>query len=209
MAWASSASPAPGWECGLPGVPFVAAPGIVGPDHCLPTVEGVQAQISPDYLIATGGDVTVYYGGESAADADALYLNGTMLFFDPLASPGQSVNLGNFAAGTVIPFQLADLSAGTKWNIGPGSTNADGLIHAAFAPWTMNGAIPVNGEFFSFEDLFGGGDYDLDDALFVASGVTLGPMPPPTPTPEISPSYMILVGALLCCAGKMWRRQAV
>jgi hypothetical protein len=74
------------------------------------------------------------------------------------------VNLGLFPAGTVINFKLAVLTTGYDYYTGIADNNLDGVdhctIHGENNIWT-----------FGFEDMYGGGDFDYNDCVFMVEGV--------------------------------------
>ena len=76
---------------------------------------------------------------------------------------GETVPLGEFAAGEELVFSLDVADTGDHFSSGGAAQNADNLVHAAV---TDRG----DGSFFiGFEDQFGGGDTDYDDVLFVVA----------------------------------------
>lgn len=177
---------------------ITAVTGITGNDGSLPNVEGNLPVPSGQTLIATGGHVRLYYAGWSAADLDLL-VNGVTVIFDNQTSPlGAVYDLGIFAAGTVLTFELKNITTGVTYYTGPASGNPDNAVHAAYAPWTANSAIPVNGMFIGMEDLSAGGtDWDFNDLMAVVNGAV--------PTPE--PVTLMLVGSSLIAIGLVRRRQ--
>jgi hypothetical protein len=83
------------------------------------------------------------------------------------------VDLGNLAtlydihSGDELIFGILVLNTGDSFLMGPGSRNPDGTAHAAvdYAEGSSEDYATLG-----FEDLFGGGDFDYNDALFLLEG---------------------------------------
>lgn len=173
--------------------------------------------------LANESDVRVYFVGEGAGyhntlgfstNGSSLDPNDAALIFPDASSPtsyyntitseariasaplqsGDFVDLGTFTAGTALDFFLiADGANGGSyvWST-ESSANRDGLVHVvSFAqegsPYLLIG----------FEDLYGGGDKDYNDLLFVvdigvANVAALA-------NPE--PSTLLILGVLLALLG--------
>lgn len=174
--------------------------------------------VDPSHLTLTNeADVRAYFIGEGAGYHNTLGFNtlgggigsgDPKLIFPDVSSPdsyydpsgggqtltnplmaGDFVNLGRFAAGTSLDFFLIanGVYGGSNVYSTDTSINPDGIQHAiAFqlndSPYLIIG----------FEDLFGGGDMDYNDALFA---LDLGPGNAPVSNPE--PATMILLGSFL------------
>jgi hypothetical protein len=129
-------------------------------------------------LVASGGEVVIYFAGQTAGFDSVLNLidppgfGGNPFFPNHATAVGTSLSLGTYAAGTVLRFRLDVLSSGQSFFSGPGSGNPDGIVHVGHALWAADATIPVDGIFVGFEDLFGGGDFDYDDNNFVFTNVT-------------------------------------
>ena len=134
-------------------------------------------------LVASGGEVVVYFAGETAS------LDSTLTLITPVTigaffpnhgtAVGTLLSLGTFAAGTVLRFRL-DVSSGNSFFSGPASGNPDNTLHVAHAQWASDATIPVDGILVGFEDLPGGGDLDYDDNMFVFSNVRPAGVPEPS-----------------------------
>ncbi len=143
--------------------------------------------------LSTASDVRVYFIGEGAGYSNTLGFNttgtgvssGNPALIFPNASttnsyyngsegkreswapvlPGDFVNLGKIAGGTLLDFFLiADgANGGRSVYATDKSVNGDGINHVvAFGYQMANSPFLIIG----FEDLFGGGDRDFNDLLF-------------------------------------------
>lgn len=125
---------------------------------------------------------------------------------DPLL-PGDFVNLGVMQAGTKLDFFLLANGANggtTAWNTS--GTNPDGLNHVALLNARLFAVPNMNSPylFISFEDLWGGGDKDYNDAIF-AINVGVATINRLVATPE--PATWASLGAFLGVAVYVKRRQ--
>ena len=147
-------------------------------------------------LIASGGEVIIYFAGQTAGFDSVLNLieptgfSGNPFFQNHTTPVGTSLSLGSYASGTTLRFRLDVTTSGQSFFSGPGSGNPDGIVHVGHAQWAADATIPVNGVFVGFEDLFGGGDMDFDDNNFVFTNVTSRAAPS---VPE--PASMVLIGS--------------
>jgi len=175
----------------------------------LPAQAGLISAVTPTAteLVATGGEVVIYFAGETAGFDSVLNLiSPTTIgpFFPNHATPvGTALSLGVFAAGEVLRFRMDVITDGESYETGPGTGNPDGLVHAAHALWAADGTIPVSGIWVGFEDLFGGGDLDFDDNSFVFTNVRS------TATSVPEPGGLALLGAGLLGLGLLRRRVAL
>jgi len=151
-----------------------------------------------ELVVATTGDVTVYFAGATASFDSVLNLISPSFFgpfFQNHSTPvGTSLDLGTFTAGTVLRFRLDVTSTGNSFFTGPGAGNPDGIIHVGHATWAADGTIPVNGILVGFEDQLGGGDLDYDDNMFVFSNVSSQAVP--------EPAALLLIGSGLLLLGR-------
>ncbi|EXI73187.1 MAG: hypothetical protein AW07_02801 [Candidatus Accumulibacter sp. SK-11] len=124
-----------------------------------------------------GGEVVICFAGQTAGYDRVLNLIeptgflGNPFFHNHQTAVGTALSLGTYAAGTVLRFRMDVLSTGDKFFTGPGTGNADGLVHVGHATWAADGVIPVDGLWVGFEDILGGGDRDYDDNRFVFTNV--------------------------------------
>jgi hypothetical protein len=141
--------------------------------------------LDPSQLtIATKSDVRVYFVGEGASYHNSLGFytsagstsaklifpdastaaNGKRSNSEPLLA-GDFVNLGNFNAGTKFDFFLIADGANGGSNVfytNP-SLNKDGINHVVSYAFAVPGSSYL---LISFEDMYGGGDKDYEDAIF-------------------------------------------
>jgi hypothetical protein len=122
-----------------------------------------------------GGNVTVTVLPYDAAYTSNLYLysSGGPVLIANSSQVGTVVDLGNLAtlygihSGDELIFGILVLNTGDSFLMGPGSRNPDGTAHAAvdYAEGSSEDYATLG-----FEDLFGGGDFDYNDALFLLEG---------------------------------------
>jgi uncharacterized protein DUF4114/PEP-CTERM motif-containing protein len=134
------------------------------------------APILGQQIYYEGGDVQVTVLPYSAAYTSQLILFSTPspLVIANSSQVGQVVNLGDLAAlygitpGSELIFGILVLNTGNTFKMGPGGRNLDGVEHV-----TVDYAEDASGEdiaLLGFEDLFGGGDQDYNDANFQLEG---------------------------------------
>ena len=127
-------------------------------------------------LYYEGGNVAVTVLPYSAAYTSNLYLfstGGSPVFIANSSQVGTVVNLGNLAtlygihAGDELIFGVLVLNTGDTFVMGPGSRNLDGIEHVSvdYAEGSSSDLATLG-----FEDLFGGGDFDYNDAMFKLEG---------------------------------------
>lgn len=132
-----------------------------------------------------GGDIIATYEGNSAAYSNDLYLvnTGTFVFNNHGNNPGDTKNLGSFAAGTELVFRMHVNNTGFDYFTGPSSRNPDLHTHARVQDNWAPGTTLV-----SFEDLFNG-PFDYNDLSFSFTNTRGAPS-----VPEASTWAMMLVG---------------
>lgn len=137
-----------------------------------------------DMLFANGGNVTVQVEPASAGYTSELWLfSPASIFVATNRDVGTVVDLGPFAAGNELLFGIYVRDTGNTFYMGPGSRNGDGQIHAN-VEWLGGGQARVG-----FEDLWGGGDRDYNDNMFLyMSGVA--------PTPVVPEPASCLLGTI-------------
>ena len=147
-------------------------------------------------VIATGGHVTATFITGSGFYYDYLYVapvlagnpnysnpgggsgeTSNFIFVNHGSVPGQTIDLGDFPAGTELVFHVVADTSGTSfgpgpyldWYTGAASRNADGFCHA-WVDASYTG--PYGGTAVGFEDLFGLGDAGYEDLIYTFSNVT-------------------------------------
>ena len=137
-------------------------------------------------VIAAGGDVLATYQGNSASYSNDLFLvnTGMFVFNNHANSPGDTADLGIFAAGTELLFKLHVNNTGDDFYTGPGSRNGDSNAHARVQNNWQVGETLV-----SFEDLFGG-PFDYNDLSFSFTNTVSTPA---VPEPE---TYALMLAGL-------------
>jgi uncharacterized protein DUF4114/PEP-CTERM motif-containing protein len=138
-----------------------------------------------EQLYYAGGDITVTVLPYSAAYTSNLYLfsTGGPVFIANSSQVGTVVDLGNLATlygihtGDELIFGVLVLNTGNTFVMGPGSRNLDGIEHVSvdYAEGSSSDLATLG-----FEDLFGGGDFDYNDAMFkLEGGIGLFRVPEP------------------------------
>ncbi len=126
-----------------------------------------QDRVIGGQLFSAGGEVQV----EVAPAGFALYTSelwlfepGPPQFIATNRDAGLVVNLGPFDPGVELVFGIVVRETGWTFKMGPGERNPDGIPHAA-VEFIAEGEAIVG-----FEDLYGGGDRDYDDVVFIFRG---------------------------------------
>ena len=137
-------------------------------------------------VVKDTGTVSATFMGSDAGYNDVIYFeNGgsTKLFSGHSTPVGTTIDLGTFAAGTVLNFRMHVDNTGNDFYMGAPSANFDNVFHAAVTLDNHGSAIV------GFEDLEGGGDRDYNDIQFKISNVAAAPVPEPE-------TYAMLLGGL-------------
>ena len=98
---------------------------------------------------------------------------------------GATHSIGSFAFGSALDIKLHVIDTGDVWHTGPGSGNADGLVHANVV---YNFGEPGR-TWVGFEDVYGGGDQDYNDHTFSFTNISTA-----APVPEPETYAMLLAG---------------
>lgn len=142
---------------------------------------GPIPSILPFYALGTSVEIVLI-------GADAAYLD--ILHSTPLSNRdplGSSVILPTIP-GQPLFLAIDVVQTGETFWQGAGSVNPDGIVHA----WEAE--LP-SGIWLGFEDIWGGGDLDFNDAEFVVYGATH------VPEPSTLPLLAIGIGAALIWGG--------
>lgn len=139
-------------------------------------------------LVAAGGRVSIDILQSESAYENKIYWSSDNFATRHLIGVDNrisTVDLGDFAAGTRIDFGI-DNGQGHFFRTGAATSNADGQVHAQ-VQLSADGQHAIG-----FEDLFGGGDRDFNDAIVRVRGLTtptnVALAPPLAPaTPEALP----------------------
>src|SRR6266446_7889545 len=135
----------------------------------------LAAPILGQQIYYEGGDVQVTVLPYSAAYTSQLILFSTPspLVIATSSQVGQTFTLGNLATlygiapGSELIFGILVLNTGDTFKMGPGGRNPDGVEHVLVDYAEGDGGDIA---FLGFEDLFGGGDHDYNDANFQIVG---------------------------------------
>lgn len=139
------------------------------------TASAALVPYAGSFTVGQAGSVEATFLGHTAAYSNDLFfsvdgVNWSFIFNNHSTPVGQTVSLGNFAAGTELLFSIYVNNTGDTFFSGNGSNNADGLVHVASE--TIGDVTYVG-----FEDLYGGGDLDYDDVRYSFKNVTAVPEP--------------------------------
>lgn len=176
---------------------------------------GKEAPHTP--MFATGsGDVIAYFVGYSASYTNEIGLVAGGVdtkvtgLSNKTSSYGQSFNFGSFTRGQELVFSLRSLTTGHTYFSDP-DLNKDGFNHAFVLPFAggalkKGGSILPMGLLIGFEDIYGGGDRDYNDHVFVVTNVaTTRPQDGNVGVP--GPVAGAGIPALLALGGLAWARR--
>lgn len=137
-------------------------------DPCYEPEDGYEINPAARIVVDDGNEpiMVTFLGSDSGYD-DQLWVDAPTsrhLLNAWSESPGASWEIGPFDAGAEIIFGAYVTNTGDRWQTGPASRNADGVVHGAT---TFEGNCTWQ---VGFEDLHGGGDLDFNDVIFRISG---------------------------------------
>jgi len=112
----------------------------------LPSFAQATGIVGGDLIVQNNGDVSVTFAGSDAGYTSNLYYGDTFLFSNR-ATPGTTVSLGNFEAGTELVFRLEVQNTGQTF-------------------YTGTDQALVDDNRIGWEDIAGGGDKDYNDLVF-------------------------------------------
>ncbi|MEO5812325.1 MAG: PEP-CTERM sorting domain-containing protein [Rhodanobacter sp.] len=145
-----------------------------------PGTEGLKV------IVGSTSNVIATYVGNSAAYSNDLRLNGNFIFNNHTTAVGATADLGSFAPGTELIFELFVHDTGNSFFTGPASRNPDSNTHARVQANWQPGETLV-----SFEDLFNG-PFEFNDLSFSFTNTTASG---PTSVPEPN-SLLLMLGGL-------------
>jgi len=136
------------------------------------------ANADAELVYASGGDVVAtYYHGITSGNHDVLYLNGVQIFDNKVNTTGNTFDLGTIAAGTLLDFTMEDFTVVNTWNMGSGTGNSDGAVHA----YVVDNFPSSGNVFIGWEDWpKGESDFNYNDLTFTFSNIAAAPVPEPT-----------------------------
>jgi hypothetical protein len=124
-----------------------------------------------ELVYAQGGDIiATFYSAGTAADEDVLYFNGVEIFDNHVNSTGDQVDLGVIPAGTLLDFTMVDETHDWTWNMGSGTGNIDGAVHA----YVVQNFQQAGETYVGFEDTIASqSDFNYADVQFDFTGTSV------------------------------------
>jgi len=187
-----------------PLAPIPAGLNPAGPTY--PSPNGGSAVVVGQELFASGGEVYVTdLGPTGAAYSEDLFVasppNPYGVFMNNHTdAKGTTYDLGSFAAGTEIEFGLYVYDTQNTWYDGPGTRNADGVVHAYMV---NNYEGLANTTYVGFEDLAAPvADFNYVDEVYAFTGVGAAP----APDAASALSLLGLAMTALVCFGRRSRK---
>lgn len=158
------------------------------------TTSQAAAVIGAPVIVATTGNVTATFQGQTAGYDSILFLDSPGgpidIFHNHLSPVGSTFDLGTFTAGTELIFGIRVLTTGDTFYSGAASRNPDGIFHNQVDEDLIPGET-----FVGFEDIFGGGDKDYDDNNFSFTNTRVGTVPEAGATLPLLAGVVGLMGA--------------
>lgn len=139
------------------------------PDTCYEPEDGYTANEAARLRVTDNTTPTlVTLVSSSTSYQDELWLDApesVLLAQAWVDAPGTTRSIGPYTHGTELVFGAHVTNTGERWQSGPASRNADGVVHVAV---TYEGGCSW---LIGFEDLAGGGDRDFNDVVLRVSGM--------------------------------------
>jgi hypothetical protein len=145
---------------------------------------GHEAQATSMVVASSSGAITGYFLGQDAADNSVVRLvnltsgyTSDFFFQNHSTAVGATVDFGNAKAGDVLIFELYNQT--TKSTLATDAAHSDdGLVHgfvSSYAGGLLDGINIPAGIYVGMEDMYGGGDFDYNDNMFLFTNVDLAP----------------------------------
>ena len=138
-------------------------------DGCYEPEDGYDENPAARLIVtdASGLIIVTYTGADSSYYDDLSVISPFAQFVATgmQTAPGAQFEFGPFPVGTEIVFGIHVQNTGDAFESGPAERNPDGVVHVAT---TYEGGCAWR---IGFEDLFGGGDRDYNDAQLTVRGL--------------------------------------
>ena len=145
---------------------------------------GHEANAASLVVASSSGAITGYFLGQDAGhDSVIRLLNLTsgytsdFFFQNHSTAVGASIDFGNAKEGDVLVFELYNQTTNSTFATDAAHSD-DGLVHgfvSSYAGGLLDGNKFPAGIYVGMEDLFGGGDFDYNDNMFLFTNVDLAP----------------------------------
>lgn len=145
------------------------------------------------FVVANDGEVTGYFYGSFADYKNEMTVNFSdptidSPFISSLSNIGDSFSYGVHEKGAQAVFVNHVLDT-NEWYYSLTKFNDDGVNHVYTKDVVLTGG--THGLLVAFEDVRGGGDFDMNDSMAIFTNVVMAPVPEP------STYLMLLVGFAL------------
>ncbi|HWI85748.1 MAG TPA: PEPxxWA-CTERM sorting domain-containing protein [Sphingomonas sp.] len=171
----------------------------------LATVTAGAAQAT-NFYASTSGDVVAYFVGSTASYDERLGLlingvdTGLLGLQNHSSVYGDQLNFGHADLGDELTFYiLVDTTGDTFYT--DVTLNADAFEHIKFEAFPGFGSVPA-GTLVQFEDIYGGGDQNFHDEVFVFTNLT--DIKPDVPEPA---TWAMMVGGFGLVGSAMRRKR--
>ncbi len=164
---------------------------------------------------AANANVIAYFAGNTGLFTNLLGLlvNGTDTGIQGLNSQtsnvGDTLDFGAVSAGDILTFYITVTNTGDFW-YSDKSMNSDGVNHVWSTAYAGGDPGLPAGQFMTFEDLSGGGDFNYQDLSFVFTNVNVaGAVPEPASWALMIAGFGLTGGALRKTNGRRRARVTV